>query len=204
MNIILLGAPGEGKGTQATRIEEEFGLTHVSTGDIFRRHMRQETPIGKKARSYIKKGQLVPDEVTIELVRTTLEELGNNNFMLDGFPRNINQAEALGKTSNIDCVIDISVDFGVLMDRICGRRSCLECGYTTHISVCPDGTCPKCGSELVQRMDDKEETVKQRLEVYKNETAPLVEYYTRLGKLRTVNGMKSPDEVFEEIKKVLK
>lgn len=204
MNVILLGAPGAGKGTQALKLEENFGFVHVSTGDIFRKNMRMETPIGKVARSYIKKGQLVPDEVTIELVKNTLDELKGHSFMLDGFPRNVKQAEALSGIANIDRVIDISVDFDVLTDRICGRRSCIECGYTTHISQCPDGKCPKCGSDLVQRMDDQEETVKARLEVYRKETAPLTDYYAKLGKLYTVNGMQTPDEVFEDIKKVIK
>ncbi len=204
MNIILLGAPGAGKGTQAARLEENYGLVHVSTGDIFRRHIRQQTPVGQLASSYIKKGQLVPDEVTVELVKTTLAELGDKGFMLDGFPRNVSQAEALSKFARIDYVIDISVDFGILVDRICGRRSCPECGLTTHVSQCPGGKCPKCGADLVQRMDDKEDIVKSRLEVYTGETAPLADYYRKAGKLFTVNGMQSPDGVFEEIRKVLK
>lgn len=204
MNIILLGAPGAGKGTQAERIKENFKLTHISTGDIFRHHMRQQTEIGMLARSYIKKGQLVPDEVTVKIVELALEETGKRNFMLDGFPRNIFQAKELDKIAVIDKVIDISVDFAVLTDRICGRRNCPECGYTAHITQL-DGQnlCPKCGAEMQQRMDDREETVKSRLEVYNEQTAPLIEFYKEQGKLFTVSGMGSPDEVFAEVAKVL-
>ncbi len=204
MNIILLGAPGAGKGTQATRIEENYGLKHISTGDIFRRHMRRQTEIGEEARSYIKKGLLVPDEVTLKIVKSALDEVHGKNFMLDGFPRNLNQAQQLDGIAKIDKVIDIRVDFDILTDRICGRRSCLDCGYTTHISVLGGAnTCPKCGCEMTQRVDDREETVRSRLQVYATQTASLVEYYEKQGKLFTVDGMGTPDEVFAEIKKVL-
>ncbi len=204
MNIILLGAPGAGKGTQATRIEEHYNVRHISTGDIFRHHMRQQTEIGQLARSYIKKGLLVPDEVTLRIVGIALEESKNENFMLDGFPRNINQATELDKIARIDKVINIAVDFDVLMDRICGRRNCPECGYTTHVSqLGGEGTCPKCGSEMQQRMDDREDTVKSRLTVYTEQTAPLIEFYKAQGKLFEVDGMGTPDEVFAEVRKVL-
>lgn len=204
MNIILLGAPGAGKGTQASKIEEQYHLKHISTGDIFRHHMRQQTEVGMLARSYIKKGQLVPDEVTLQIVRLALDEAENKNFMLDGFPRNINQAKQLDALVGIDKVIDIAVEFDVLMDRICGRRSCLDCGYTTHVSALHGAeTCPKCGCAMHQRMDDREDTVKSRLTVYTEQTAPLIEYYKAQGKLFTVNGMGDPDAVFAEVKKVL-
>lgn len=204
MNIILLGTPGAGKGTQASRIQEKYKLKHISTGDIFRHHMRQQTEIGQLARSYIKKGQLVPDEVTLMIVKTALDEAGNKNFMLDGFPRNINQARMLDAIVDIDKVIDISVDFDILTDRITGRRNCPECGYTAHVSVLGEAqTCPKCGGEMQQRMDDREETVKERLKVYNEQTAPLIEYYKERGKLCTVNGMGTPEDVFEEVRKVL-
>lgn len=203
MNIILLGAPGAGKGTQALRIEENYKIKHISTGDIFRHHMRQQTEIGNLARSYIKKGQLVPDEVTLKIVEIALDENGRNDFMLDGFPRNINQAIELDKLVSIDKVINIDVDPVVLTDRICGRRNCMECGYTAHVSTLSGGTCPKCGGEMYQRVDDQEDTVKSRLEVYTAQTAPLIEYYEKQGKLASVNGMGAPDEVFAEIRKVL-
>ena len=203
MNIILLGAPGAGKGTQALRIEENYKIKHISTGDIFRHHMRQQTEIGNLARSYIKKGQLVPDEVTLKIVEIALDEVGKTDFMLDGFPRNINQAIELDKLVSIDKVINIDVDPVVLTDRICGRRNCMECGYTAHVSTLGDGVCPKCGGEMYQRVDDQEDTVKSRLEVYTAQTAPLIEYYAQQGKLASVNGMGAPDEVFAEIKKVL-
>lgn len=203
MNIVLLGAPGAGKGTQALRMEERYKLKHISTGDIFRQHMRRQTEVGNLARSYIKKGQLVPDDVTLKIVSIALDEAGNKDFLLDGFPRNTRQAEMLDELVKIDKVINIDVDKAVLTDRICGRRSCVECGYTAHISALSGTACPKCGCEMVQRMDDREETVKDRLRVYEEQTAPLIEYYGAKGILVNVDGMGSPEEVFAEIGKVL-
>ena len=203
MNIVLLGAPGAGKGTQALRMEERYKLKHISTGDIFRQHMRRQTEVGNLARSYIKKGQLVPDDVTLKIVSIALEEAGNKDFLLDGFPRNTKQAEMLDELVTIDKVINIDVDKGVLTDRICGRRSCVECGYTAHISALNGSACPKCGCEMVQRMDDREDTVRDRLRVYEEQTAPLIEYYGAKGILVNVDGMGSPEEVFAEIGKVL-
>lgn len=202
MKIILLGAPGAGKGTQAERLNEKFGLVHISTGDIFRRNMRQETPIGLKAKEYINKGMLVPDEVTVELVKTTLEVSGEN-YMLDGFPRTLNQAEELDKIAVIDAAVNLEVDLSILAERLSGRRSCLECGYTTHITKMTDSSCPKCGKEVIQRKDDNEETVQKRLRVYKTETAPLIEYYQRQGKLINIDGMGGPDAVWERLEKAL-
>ena len=203
MNIVLLGAPGAGKGTQALRMEERYKLEHISTADIFRQHMRRQTEVGNLARSYIKKGQLVPDDVTLKIVSIALEEAGNKNFLLDGFPRNTKQAEMLDELVKIDKVINIDVDKAVLTDRICGRRSCVECGYTAHISALNGSACPKCGCEMVQRMDDREDTVRDRLRVYEEQTAPLIEYYGAKGILVNVDGMGSPEEVFAEIGKVL-
>lgn len=204
MNIILLGAPGAGKGTQASRIEEKYKLKHISTGDMFRYHIRQQTEIGIVAREYIKKGQLVPDEVTLKIVETALAQCNKSNFMLDGFPRNIHQAIMLDEIVKIDKVIDIEVDFGILTDRISGRRNCTDCGYTAHISTLADKTaCPRCGAEMQQRLDDREETVKERLKVYEEQTAPLIEYYKSQGKLCVVDGMGTPDAVFGEVKKIL-
>ena len=203
MKIILLGAPGSGKGTLAERINEGLGLVHISTGDIFRRNIRQETPIGLAAKEYIDKGMLAPDEVTIELVRLTLSGIGDN-YMLDGFPRTIAQAEALESFAGKDIIaLNLEVDFAVLADRISGRRSCLECGYTTHVSKMTDDRCPKCGKEVIQRRDDNEETVKNRLAVYAEKSAPLIGYYADKGTLVNVDGMGTPDEVWARAKKVL-
>ena len=200
MNIVLLGAPGAGKGTQALRMEERYKLKHISTGDIFRQHMRRQTEVGNLARSYIKKGQLVPDDVTLKIVSIALEEAGNKDFLLDGFPRNTNQAEMLDGLVRIDKAIDIDVDHAVLTDRICGRRMC-SCGATYHVSTLGGATtCAKCGKPLYRRDDDNPETVEARLNTYAAQTAPLVDYYAAQGKLCTVNGgAGSPEQVFAAI-----
>jgi adenylate kinase len=205
MKIILLGAPGAGKGTQAKRLAEKYNIPHISTGDIFRANIKNATPIGKVAKSYIDKGQLVPDEVTVEIVKQRLlEDDCQNGYLLDGFPRNVFQAEELDKFSNVEKVVDISVDFSKLLARITGRRVCLACGESYHVSTLNGETqCAKCGDTLIQRADDNEETVKSRLDVYKNQTAPLIEYYTKAGKLVTIDGDKDITEVFNEIVKVL-
>lgn len=205
MKIILLGAPGAGKGTQAKRLAEKYNIPHISTGDIFRANIKNATSIGKVAKSYIDKGQLVPDEVTVEIVKQRLlEDDCQNGYLLDGFPRNVFQAEELDKFSNVEKVVDISVDFSKLLARITGRRVCLACGESYHVSTLNGETqCAKCGDTLIQRADDNEETVKSRLNVYKNQTAPLIEYYTKAGKLVTINGDKDITEVFNEIVKVL-
>ena len=193
MNIILLGAPGAGKGTQASKIAEKYGLVHISTGDIFRANIKGGTPIGKIAKSYIDAGKLVPDEVTCEIVK---DRLGNKDvaagYMLDGFPRNLFQAEELEKFANIDLCLNIDVDKDLLMDRICGRRVC-SCGESYHVSTLGGRTtCQKCGKPLFRRDDDNPETVKSRLDTYEEQTAPLIEYYKKQGK-------GSPDEVFAQI-----
>ena len=205
MKIILLGAPGAGKGTQAKRLAEKYNIPHISTGDIFRANIKNATPIGKVAKSYIDKGQLVPDEVTVEIVKQRLlEDDCQNGYLLDGFPRNVFQAEELDKFSSVEKVVDISVDFSKLLARITGRRVCLACGESYHVSTLNGETqCAKCGDTLIQRADDNEETVKSRLDVYKNQTAPLIEYYTKAGKLVTIDGDKDITEVFNEIVKVL-
>ena len=201
MNIILLGAPGAGKGTQASRISDNFKLPHISTGDIFRENIKNETPIGLLAKSYIDKGQLVPDEVTCKIVE---ERIGRtdceNGYMLDGFPRTIAQAEALDKITNIDLVINIDVDFSLLLDRLCGRRVCKDCGESYHITKLNGETkCSRCGGELYQRKDDNPETVQSRLDVYNAQTAPLIDYYTKKGVLFNVGGNVAPDAVYAEI-----
>ena len=201
MNIILLGAPGAGKGTQASRISDAYKLPHISTGDIFRENIKNQTSIGMLAKSYIDKGQLVPDEVTCQIVE---ERIGRSDcekgYMLDGFPRTIAQAEALAKITNIDLVINIDVDFSLLLDRLCGRRVCKDCGESYHISTLNGATaCSRCGGELYQRKDDNPETVQSRLDVYKAQTAPLIAYYTEKGVLFNVEGNASPETVFAAI-----
>ena len=201
MNIILLGAPGAGKGTQASMIEEKFSLVHISTGDIFRANIKGGTPIGKLAKSYIDAGKLVPDEVTCEIVKNRLaEDDVKKGFMLDGFPRNVFQAEQLEKFAKIDLCINIDVDISLLMDRICGRRVC-ACGESYHVSTLNGQTkCKMCGGVLYQRDDDNPETVGKRLDTYFNETAPVAQFYKNQGKLFTVkSGKGSPSEVFEKI-----
>ena len=201
MNIVLLGAPGAGKGTQAAFIQEKYGLAHISTGDIFRANIKGGTPIGKLAKSYIDAGKLVPDEVTCELVkdRLTNGEVGAG-FMLDGFPRNTFQAEELDKFAHVDLCINIDVDKSLLMDRICGRRMC-SCGSTYHVSTLNGATtCAKCGKPLYQREDDNPATVGARLDTYAAQTAPLVDYYAAQGKLFTVDGgCGTPEQVFAAI-----
>lgn len=206
MNIVLLGAPGAGKGTQASLIENAFGLVHVSTGDIFRANIKGGTPIGKLAKSYIDAGKLVPDEVTCEIVKNRLaEEDVKVGFMLDGFPRNLFQAGELDKFASVDLCVNIDVDIALLTERICGRRVC-SCGESYHVSTLNGATtCKKCGRPLYRRDDDNPETVQKRLETYFGETAPLADYYEKQGKLFTVNsGRLSPDEVFAVISAELK
>ena len=205
MNVILLGAPGAGKGTQAVRIAAAMNIPHISTGDIFRKNIKEKTPVGLKAKSYIDRGQLVPDEVVVEIVQQRIDEDDcKNGFLLDGFPRTIAQAEALDRLTNIDNVINLEVDLDKLVDRITGRRVCEKCGESYHVSTKKDDICEKCGGKLIQRADDTEETVKSRLNVYKNETAPLINFYKKQGVLKNVDGMKSIEEVFEEISKAVK
>lgn len=204
MNLILLGAPGAGKGTQAVRIASAHNIPHISTGDIFRKNISEQTPIGVKAKSYIDKGQLVPDEVTCELVASRLsEDDAKKGYLLDGFPRNIAQAEALDKITDIDVVINIDVDLNALSERLCGRRTCPKCGESYHISTKKDSVCDKCGAELIQRKDDMPETINARLAVYTSSTQPLIDYYSKQGKLVTVDGMKSIEEVYAQIEKEL-
>ena len=205
MNIILLGAPGAGKGTQASRIEQKYNLVHISTGDIFRANIKGGTPIGKVAKSYIDAGKLVPDEVTCEIVKGRLaEDDVKSGYMLDGFPRNVYQAQELDKFAKVDLCLNLEVDTSLLMDRICGRRVCV-CGESYHVSTLNGATtCAKCGKELYQRADDNPETVGARLETYEKQTSPLIDYYAKQGKLKTVVcGTKTPDEVFAAVCEVL-
>lgn len=201
MNIILLGAPGAGKGTQATRISEKYGLPHISTGDIFRDNIKRGTEIGLLAKSYTDKGQLVPDEVTCKIVEGRLaEEDCKGGYLLDGFPRNLFQAQELDKFSKVDAVINIEIDLSLLMDRLCGRRVCKSCGESYHVNFLNGKTtCDKCGGELYQRKDDNEETVGNRLKVYTEQTAPLIDYYKGKGVLIDIDGVGAIDEVFARI-----
>ena len=205
MKIILLGAPGAGKGTQAKRLAEKYDIPHVSTGDIFRANIKNQTPIGIVAKSYIDKGQLVPDEVTVEIVKQRLIEPDcQKGYLLDGFPRNVYQAEELDKISNVEKVIDIEVDLNKLLKRITGRRVC-ACGESYHVDFLEGKTeCARCGGKLYQRADDNEATVNERLSVYQKQTAPLIDYYKKAGKLVVIDGDKAIDEVFEEIVNKLK
>ena len=201
MKIVLLGAPGAGKGTQAVRLAERYKVPHISTGDIFRKNIKERTPIGVEAKSYIDKGQLVPDEVTIRIVKDRLQEKDcENGYLLDGFPRNVFQAKALDDFSEVDKVVNIDVPLHKLMRRITGRRGCGKCGESYHIDYLDGKTeCGKCGGNLTQRADDNEETVKSRLDVYVGQTAPLTEYYKERGVLVDVDGDGTMDEVFETI-----
>ena len=201
MNIILLGAPGAGKGTQAVRLAEKYNIPHISTGDIFRSNIKGQTPIGMVAKSYIDKGQLVPDEVTIQIVKERLEkEDCKNGYLLDGFPRTVSQAEALDTFSKVEAVVNVDVPLNKLLKRITGRRVCAKCGESYHVDYLNGKTdCAKCGAELIQRADDNEETVGARLEVYQKSTAPLIEYYENKGVLLTVDGDGDIEKVFNSM-----
>ncbi len=205
MKLVLLGAPGCGKGTQAGFIAEKYNIPHISTGEIFRENIQKGTPLGIQVKSVMDSGNLCPDQLTIELVKDRLKSKDCvNGYLLDGFPRNLVQAQALDTFDAPDIVIDIDVDFAKLEARITGRRTCLECGGTYHISVIGDTkVCPSCGGELVTRKDDTPETVRERLTVYSTKTAPLIEYYEQQGKLKNVDGNLAINDVFKEIVKVL-
>lgn len=212
MKIVMLGAPGAGKGTQADKIAEKFGLPHISTGDIFRKNIKEGTELGKEAKSYMDAGKLVPDELTVRLL---LDRVKNDDcakgYILDGYPRTIPQAEALDKElkklgEKIDYAINVDVPDENIINRMSGRRACLKCGATYHLKyVLPkkDGVCDECGSELVIRDDDKPETVKNRLAVYHEQTQPLIEYFEKQGVLHTVDGTTDAGDVFKAIEQIL-
>ena len=201
MKMIFLGPPGAGKGTQAVRVCERLGVPQISTGDILRRAIKDQTPTGLAAKSYIDKGQLVPDSVVIDIVRERLAQNDcANGYLLDGFPRTVPQAQALATFADIDVVIDIEVSDEALTKRLSGRRVCLACGGTYHVATLNGATtCAKCGAELIQRDDDKAETVLNRLSVYHAQTAPLIEFYTEKGLLKAIDGAKPMDECFDAI-----
>ena len=212
MKLVFLGPPGAGKGTQAKKVRESKNIPHISTGDIFRENLKNETPIGLKARSYMESGGLVPDEIVIELVADRLERDDcKNGFLLDGFPRTLPQAkgldEALGaKTEKLDRVVYFDTSDGVVISRLTGRRTCKECGAIYHVTNIPpkqEGACDKCGGELFQRVDDTEETVMERLETYVKETAPLIDCYREAGLLLEVSGDKDVEVLFAELEEKL-
>ena len=205
MNIIFLGPPGAGKGTQAQRICDALKIPQISTGDILRRAIKEGTETGIKAKSFIDAGKLVPDEVIIDIVKERLAmDDCKDGYILDGFPRTVPQAEALSTFASIDSVIELAVDDQVLVNRLSGRRVCLKCGATYHVSMLNGKTtCDKCGEELIQRNDDKAETVLSRLEVYHAQTAPLINYYGQKGLLKTIPGDQGIDGIFTAIMNAL-
>ena len=212
MKIIMLGAPGAGKGTQAKMIAEKYNIPHISTGDIFRANIKNGTELGKKAKSYMDKGQLVPDELTLDLIMDRFKEDDcKNGYVLDGFPRTIPQAEALDAAlkangEKVDFAIDVDVPDENIVKRMGGRRACVNCGATYHIVYSPtkvEGKCDKCGEELIVRDDDKPETVLSRLDVYHNQTQPLIDYYNEQGILKTVDGTVDMKDVFKAIVDIL-
>ena len=206
MNIVLLGAPGAGKGTQAQKLVEEFGVAHISTGDLLRAAVKAGTKLGVKAKSYMDNGQLVPDKLVVDLVTERLDaDDAQKGFILDGFPRNTAQAVTLDSAlaemgRNLDAALLVDVKPDVIVKRLSSRRTCKECGYTAPAGV---DTCPSCGGEMYQRDDDKPETIQKRLDVYESQTAPLVEYYRGKELLKAVDGDRPVDEVYADVKELL-
>lgn len=206
MNIIFLGPPGAGKGTQAQRVCDELKIPQISTGDILRRAIKEETPVGLKAKAYVESGKLVPDEILVEIIKDRLaQDDCKPGYILDGFPRTVPQAEALEKIAKIDVVVEIAVADEALVKRLSGRRVCLNCGATYHVSTLGGKTtCDKCGEELIQRKDDNPETVQNRLNVYHSQTAPLISFYQERGLLKTFDGMQDIDAVYQLIMDALR
>lgn len=212
MKIIMLGAPGAGKGTQAKMISAKYGIPHISTGDIFRANIKNQTELGKKAKSYMDQGQLVPDELVVDLVADRIvQDDCAKGFVLDGFPRTIPQAEALdaalvSMNTKIDYAIDVEVPDENIIERMGGRRACVGCGATYHIvynSTKVEGICDACGANLILRDDDKPETVKERLSVYHTQTQPLIDFYEAKGCLKAVDGTQAIEAIFDQITKIL-
>ena len=206
MNIVLLGAPGAGKGTQAQKLVAEFGVAHISTGDLLRAVVKAESKLGKQAKSYMDAGEPVPDELVVDLVKERLAaDDAQKGFILDGFPRNTAQAVTLDSElatlgMDLDAALLVDVDSEVIVKRLSSRRTCHVCGFT---GTAADETCPRCGGEMYQRDDDKPETIQNRLDVYATQTSPLVEYYRGHGILKTVDGDRPVDEVYADVKSLL-
>ncbi len=212
MRLVLLGAPGAGKGTQAKILVEKYGIPQISTGDLLRAAVAAGTALGKEAKSYMDKGELVPDSVVLGMVEERLKQDDcKKGYILDGFPRNTQQAEALDKmlsslNMSLTAALSVDVPFEDLMKRLTGRRTCKACGQMYNVYFNPpkkEGICDKCGGELFQRDDDKEETIKKRLEVYNAQTAPLIDYYAKKGILKSVSGTGSIDDIFKKVCEVL-
>jgi len=209
MNIVLLGSPGAGKGTYSERVKELYSLKHISMGDVIRDQVSRETKVGLKAKEYTDKGNLVPDNVVIELLKSHLDEIGHDNLLLDGFPRTVAQAEALEDFLNVDYVFNLKISEETVIDRLSGRRVCPECKFNYHLRNIPpkkEGYCDDCNVELIHRDDDKPEAIRERLKTYHKKTEPLVEYYRAKGKLYDINADKSIkqiDEVIAEFSEVL-
>ena len=212
MKIIMLGAPGAGKGTQAKKIAAKYSIPHISTGDIFRANIKNNTELGQKAKTYMDKGELVPDALVVDLIMDRFKEADcANGYVLDGFPRTIPQAEALDKAlaakgENVDFAINVEVPDENIINRMSGRRACVGCGATYHIQFNPtkvEGVCDACGEKLILRDDDKPETVKNRLSVYHEQTQPLIDYYSEKGVLAEVDGTQDMEDVFKAIVNIL-
>lgn len=205
MNLIIMGAPGSGKGTQAAIICKTHNIPHISTGDLLRKNIADGTELGKQAKAFMDAGKLVPDDLVIALLKNRIDQADcKNGFLLDGFPRTKAQADALAEIVDIDVALNLVTDLGKLVDRMASRRVCLKCGYTTSAQDAPDGVCKVCGDKLVIRDDDKREVVENRLKVYEANTAPLVEYYKGKGVLKAVDGMQSIEQVNKDIEAALK
>lgn len=212
MRMILLGPPGSGKGTLAAKISEKLGIVHISTGDIFRFNIRENTELGREAKSYMDRGDLVPDELTIRMLADRIsKEDAANGFLLDGFPRTLEQADALEKllaekNEKVDLALNVSVPDQLILERLSGRRVCPQCGATYNVYTQPskvEGTCDNCNTELIQRDDDKEATIRKRLDTYVEKTAPLIAYYEKKGVLKTVDNSGKLEQTLENLKEVL-
>jgi adenylate kinase len=207
MKLVIFGPPSAGKGTQAQKLSKQYGIPQVATGDLLRKAVADKTPLGLKIKSYLDQGKLGPDEVIVQLIKERVAKPDcKKGFLLDGFPRTMGQAKELERMTDIDLVLSIVVDFEALVERAVGRRTCPKCSAVYHIKFNPpmnEGECEKCGSKLIQRDDDKEDTVRNRLSVYQEQTAPLIEYYRKKGKLVDIDGSGGIDAVYSQMVKAI-